>query len=209
MNSNTKAVGTTNKVNLRTMVQIGMLGAISVILMMFEIPLWFAPAFYKMDLSEIPVLIGSFAMGPVAGAAIELVKVLLHLLFKGSSTAGVGDFANFLVGCAFVVPAGWIYQRKKTKKHAIIGMVVGAVLMIVAGCFLNAFVLLPVYGKAFGMPMEALIGMGTAVNPAITNLATFAILAVAPFNLLKAIIVSIFTMLLYKYISPILKGHRI
>lgn len=89
-----------------------------------------------------------------------------------------------------------------------IGMAVGGIFMIIAGCFLNAFVLLPVYGKAFGMPMEALIGMGTAVNPAITNLAGFAILAVAPFNLLKAAAVSVITMLLYKHISPILKGTK-
>jgi riboflavin transporter FmnP len=188
------------------MVQIGMLGAISVILMSFDIPLWFAPSFYKIDLSEVPVLIGTFAMGPAAGAVIELIKVLLHMLFKGTSTAGVGDFANFLIGCAFVVPAGLIYKRKKSKKNAIIGMVVGGVFMIVAGCFLNALVLLPAYATAFGMPMDALVAMGTAVNSHITNVTTFALLAVAPFNLLKAVIVSVITLILYKYISPILKG---
>lgn len=209
MSTNTKvAERAGSRSNVRTLVQIGMLGAVSVILMMFEIPLWFAPSFYKMDLSEVPVLIGSFAMGPAAGALIELVKIVLHLLFKGTTTAGVGDFANFLIGCALIVPAGIIYGRKKSRKSAVIGMAVGGIFMIIAGCFLNAFVLLPVYGKAFGMPMEALIGMGTAVNPAITNLAGFAILAVAPFNLLKAAAVSVITMLLYKHISPILKGTK-
>lgn len=209
MSSNTDAVRNTgSRSDIRTIVQIGMLGAVSVILMMFEIPLWFAPSFYKMDLSEVPVLIGSFALGPVAGALIELVKIILHLVFKGTTTAGVGDFANFLIGCAFVVPAGIIYRRKKSRKSALIGMTVGGIFMIAVGCVLNAFVLLPVYGKAFGLPMEALIGMGTAVNPAITNLATFAVLAVAPFNLLKAVLVSVITLLLYKYISPILKGNR-
>ena len=209
MSTNTKvAERAGSRSSVRTLVQIGMLGAVSVILMMFEIPLWFAPSFYKMDLSEVPVLIGSFAMGPAAGALIELVKIVLHLLFKGTTTAGVGDFANFLIGCALFVPAGIIYGRKKSRKSAVIGMAVGGIFMIIAGCFLNAFVLLPVYGKAFGMPMEALIGMGTAVNPAITNLAGFAILAVAPFNLLKAAAVSVITMLLYKHISPILKGTK-
>lgn len=209
MSTNTKvAQRAGSRSSVRTLVQIGMLGAVSVILMMFEIPLWFAPSFYKMDLSEVPVLIGSFAMGPAAGALIELVKIVLHLLFKGTTTAGVGDFANFLIGCALIVPAGIIYGRKKSRKSAVIGMAVGGIFMIIAGCFLNAFVLLPVYGKAFGMPMEALIGMGTAVNPAITNLAGFAILAVAPFNLLKAAAVSVITMLLYKHISPILKGTK-
>ena len=101
MSTNTKvAERAGSRSSVRTLVQIGMLGAVSVILMMFEIPLWFAPSFYKMDLSEVPVLIGSFAMGPAAGALIELVKIVLHLLFKGTTTAGVGDFANFLIGCA-------------------------------------------------------------------------------------------------------------
>lgn len=210
MSSNTGVIKTTARprVNLKTMVQVGMLGAVSVVLMMFEVPLWFAPPFYKMDLSEVPVLIGTFALGPLAGAAIELIKVTLHLLFKGTTTAGVGDFANFLIGCTFIVPAGIIYRHRKTKKNAVIGMVVGTVSMTVAGCLINAFVLLPTYSAAMGLPMEQLVAMGTAVNPAITNLATFAILAVAPFNILKGILVSVITLLLYKHISPILKEHR-
>ena len=198
--SGTNAVKTTaERSNLRNLVQIGMLGAVSVVLMMFEIPLFFAPSFYKIDLSEIPVLIGTFAMGPVAGMFIELIKVVLHMLFKGSSTAGVGDFANFLIGCAMIVPAGLIYQKKKSKKSAVIGMI---------GCFLNAFVLLPAYGKAFGMPVDALVAMGTAVNPAINSLLTFVVLAVAPFNILKGLIVGVITFLLYKHVSPILHGTQ-
>ena len=125
--SGTNAVKTTaERSNLRNLVQIGMLGAVSVVLMMFEIPLFFAPSFYKIDLSEIPVLIGTFAMGPVAGMFIELIKVVLHMLFKGSSTAGVGDFANFLIGCAMIVPAGLIYQKKcsdrNDRRYAVYGI---------------------------------------------------------------------------------------
>ena len=203
--SGTNAVKTTaERSNLRNLVQIGMLGAVSVVLMMFEIPLFFAPSFYKIDLSEIPVLIGTFAMGPVAGMFIELIKVVLHMLFKGSSTAGVGDFANFLIGCAMIVPAGLIYQKKKSKKSAVIGMIAGTLFMAFIGCFLNAFVLLPAYGKAFGMPVDALVAMGTAVNPAINSLLTFVVLAVAPFNILKGLIVGVITFLLYKHVSPIL-----
>ena len=210
MSTNTNvAGGAASRVSLKSMVQIGMLGAVSVVLMMFEIPLWFAPPFYKIDLSEIPVLIGAFALGPVAGVLIELIKVILHIVFKGSATAGVGDFANFLIGCSFIVPAGVLYRRKKSKKAAVLGLAVGTVFMVALGCIINAFVLLPVYAKAFGMPMEALIGMGTAVNPGINSLTTFALFAVAPFNLLKAVIVSVITVLLYKYISPILKGNRL
>lgn len=209
MSSNTNVVKrATSKVELKTMVQIGMLGAVSVVLMMFEIPLWFAPSFYKLDFSEVPVLIGTFAMGPLAGAAIEFIKILLHLLFKGTTTAGVGDFANFLIGCALVVPAGILYQRKKTRKNAVLGLILGTAIMVVIGSALNALVLLPTYAKAFGMPMDALVGMGSAINPAITNVTTFAMFAVAPFNLLKGVTVSVITMILYKYVSPLLKSNH-
>lgn len=193
--------------NIRTLVQIGMLSAVAVVLMAFEIPLWFAPPFYKIDLSELPVLIGTFAMGPVAGCVIELVKVLLHMLISGTTTAGVGDFANFLIGCAFLVPAGVIYKKRKTKKRAVIGMTVGTVFMAAAGCVLNAFVLLPAYGAAFGMSVDKLIAMGTAVNGLVTNLFTFVVFAVAPFNLLKGIVVSVLTLVIYKFISPLLHGN--
>ncbi len=203
MSDNTARVTQTTKV--RKMVQIGMLSAVAVILMLFEIPLWFAPSFYKIDLSEVPVLIGAFAMGPLAGAAIELIKVLLNLLINGTTTAGVGEFANFLIGCSFVVPAGLIYSKAKTKKNAIIGMAVGAIFMAVVGCILNAFVLLPAYAAAFGMPISAFVEMGSAVNGFVTSLPTFVIFAVGPFNLLKACVVSVIVALIYKRISPILK----
>ncbi|MCI7813758.1 MAG: ECF transporter S component [Lachnospiraceae bacterium] len=191
--------------NTRTIVQVGMLGAVAMVLMFFEVPLWFAPPFYKMDLSELPVLIGCFAMGPAAGVMIELVKILLHLVVQGTTTAGVGDLANFLIGCSFVVPAGMIYKKIRTKKGAVIGMIVGTVTMTVLGCVLNAFVLLPFYATAFEMPMDVLIQMGTAVNAWIQDVFSFVILAVAPFNILKGMIVSALTFLLYKHIRPILR----
>ncbi len=196
------------KTNVRKMVMIAMLGAVSMILMWFEIPLWFAPPFYKIDLSEVPVMIGTFALGPVSGILIELIKVILKVITKGTTTAFVGDAANFLIGCALIVPAGIIYSRCKSKKNAMLGMIVGTAVMTVAGCLINAYVMLPVYGKAFGMPMDALVAMGSAVNPAIKGLGTFVILAVAPFNLLKGVLVSVATLLLYKHVSPVLKNNR-
>ncbi len=193
---------------VRELAFIGMFGAIAAVLMFFEFPLPFAPGFYKLDFSEVPVLIGSFALGPIAGVFIELIKILIHFVIKGTSTAGVGELANFLIGIAFVLPAGIIYSLGKTRKRAIIGMIVGTLTMVAAGCFINAFVLLPTYAKAFEMPMDALIAMGTAVNPHVNSLLTFALLCVAPFNLLKGIVVSIVTMLLYKRISSLIKGVR-
>ncbi len=199
------AVKQGTRTSVRTIVQVGMLGALATILMMFDFPLPFAPSFYKIDLSEVPVLIGCFALGPVAGAAVELVKILVNLVLTGSGTGGVGEIANFIIGCAFCVPAGIIYRRNRTRKNALIGMITGVVVMTVLGCFVNAYVLLPVYSKAFGMPIDALVGMGTAVNSHITSLTTFVLLAVAPFNLLKGVVVSLIVFLIYKKISPVFK----
>ena len=200
--------GRKEKINARTIAQIGMLGAVALVLMLFEIPLPFAPSFYKIDFSEVPVLIGSFAMGPVAGVLIELVKILLKLLTIGSTTAGVGDVANFLIGISFCLPAAFIYRKMHSKKGAIIGMAAGTIFMTLVGCFLNAYVLLPTYAKAFQMPIDALVAMGTAVNGHITSLFTFVAFAVAPFNLLKGVLVSLVVALIYKKISPILKQSR-
>ena len=189
----------------RTITQVAMLGAIAGILMNLEFPIPFlAPTFYQLDFSEIPVLIGSFAMGPVAGVLIELVKILVHLVSKGSMTAGVGDVANFIFGCTFAVPAGLIYRYKsiKSRKHAVIGMAVGAVV----ACFINALVLLPAYGKAFGMPIEAFIEMGSAVNSSVNNLLTFAAIIIFPFNIFKYALTSLVVFFIYKRIRVVLKG---
>ena len=188
----------------RGIAQIGVLSAIAAILMVVEIPLWFAPSFYKIDLSELPVLIGGFAMGPVAGIIIEFIKVLLYLVIHGSSTGGVGDLANFILGCSFVVPAVLIYKKQKSKKGAIIGMSIGTLSLIIFGSILNAFFLLPFYANVFHMPMDSLVAMGTSINPAIHDMTTFIMLAVAPFNLLKGLLVSVITILIYKKVSPIL-----
>lgn len=197
-----------SSLSVKMIVQIGMLAAIAVILMLFEIPLPFAPNFYEIDFSEVPVLVGAFTMGPAAGAAIELVKILLNFLINGTKTAGVGEIANFLIGCGLCLPAAFIYRKLHTRKGAIIGMLTGTAIMTFVGCFLNAFVLLPAYAKAFEMPIEALVGMGTAVNGNITNLFTLVVFAVAPFNLLKGLLVSLIVFLIYKKISPVLKMGR-
>ncbi len=176
------------------------------VLMFVEIPLFFAPAFYKIDLSEIPVLICTFYLGPVAGVAAELVKIMVKLLLKGTSTAFVGDFANFAVGCSFVLPASIVYHAKPGRRSALVGMLVGTLVMTVFGSAFNAIYLLPKFAALYGMPMEAIIGMGTKINPSITSVSTLVLFAVVPFNLLKGVVDSALTFLLYKRISPIL--HR-
>ena len=206
MSTNTETISKPQtKFSVGVMAKVGMLSAIAVILMLFEIPLPFAPAFYEIDFSEVPVLVGCFAMGPIAGVLIELIKIIMNFIINGTITAGVGEVANFLIGCALVVPAGIIYKKHRSRKSAIIGMVTGTVIMTVVGCFLNAFILLPAYAKAFQMPIEALVEMGTAVNGSINSLLTFVMFAVAPFNLLKGVLVSLIVLLIYKKISPVFR----
>ena len=183
-----------------------MFACLAGVLMLLEIPLFFAPPFYKIDLSEIPVLICTFYLGPVAGVATELVKILVKLVLKGTSTAFVGDFANFAVGCSFVLPASLVYHAKPGRKSALVGLIVGTLCMTVFGSAFNAIYLLPKFAALYGMPMEAIIGMGTKVNSAITSVTTLVLFAVVPFNLLKGVVVSALTFILYKRISPLL--HR-
>lgn len=189
----------------KTITKIAILAAIATILMLFELPLPFiAPNFYKLDLSELPVLIGGFAMGPIAGVAIEFVKILLNFIINGTQTAGIGELSNFLIGCSFVIPAALIYKHKKNLKSAFIGLGVGVLSMMIIGSALNYFIILPFYVNAGMMPMEAIINLGNKINKNITNLASFTLIAVAPFNLVKGIIISIPTLLLYKKISRVL-----
>ena len=190
--------------NTKTMVKIAMLGALAAVLMFFEFPLPITPEFYKLDFSELPVIVGAFALGPIPGVLIELIKILVKFVIKGTSTGGVGELANFIVGCAFCLPAAIMYQKDHTRKGAIKGLVAGTVVMIAVGCVINAYVLLPVYAKVFGMPMEAIISIGQKVNPRITSLSTFVMFGVAPFNLIKGILISVITLLIYKRLSPIL-----
>lgn len=189
----------------RNVVFMGMFSALAAVLMLFEFPLPFiAPSFYGLDLAEVPVLVGSFALGPVAGVIMEAVKILIKLILKPTSTGFVGEFANFAIGCSLVVPAGLVYRFKKTKNGAVLGMITGTVFMAVAGVVINALVMLPFYSNF--MPLENIIAAGAAINPAVSNVWTFALICVGPFNVIKGVIVSLITVLVYKRISVIIHG---
>ncbi len=191
----------------KNLVLMAIFSALAAVLMLLEFPLPFiAPSFYEIDLSEIPVLIGSFIMGPVAGVIIEAVKILPTLLIRGTDTAYVGELANFIIGCCFIVPAGVIYKKNKTKKSALIGIATGTMLMAVAGVVINYAILIPFYVKAFGMPLDLILDMGAKINPLISNKWTFVLICVAPFNIVKGIIDSLITALVYKRISTFIKG---
>ncbi len=190
--------------SVRTLTKIAVLSAVAFVLMYFDFPLPFIPSFYKLDFSETAVMAGGFAMGPGAAVAIEALKILLKILFKGSDTAYVGELANFLIGCAFVLPASFMYRKEKTRQRALMGLVAGTLCMTAVGVIINYAVLLPAYSFFYQLPMEVLIGMGTALIPFISDKLTFVLLATTPFNIIKGILVSIVTILLYKRISPLL-----
>ncbi len=189
--------------NTRKLVVTAMLSAIAAVLMIIEFPLPFiAPPFYKLDFSELPVLIGAFSLGPVAGVTIEAIKVLVNFLLNGSTTGGVGEIANFVIGCSFVLPASLIYRYKKTKANAILSMIIGTVCMAVLGVFINAYVMIPVYSNF--MPIEQIIQMGKDIVPYIKDTLTFCIFCVAPFNLIKGVLISTITAFIYKPLSRVI-----
>ena len=183
----------------------GLLAAMAVILYYIEIPV---VAFYKLDLSTMPAILAGFAMGPVQGAAVVIVKNLVHML--GTSTACVGEMADILMSCAFVIPASLLYRRNKTRKGALRAMLVGGAAMTVAGVLVNYFILIPAYQVLMNLPLEVIIGMGQKVLGFVDSTLKLVIFITAPFNLLKAAVLSGTTYLLYKRVSPLLhqRGGR-
>lgn len=195
-----------NKWTVSTMAKISALTAIAAVLMMLDFPVPFFPDFLKMDASDLPALLAAFSMGPVAGVVVELLKNILHGIFKGfGGTAGIGNLANFIVGVAWVVPAAWYYQRHKTHKGAIIGMVIGTISMVAVGAVGNWLIFLPLYAK-FLFPLDAIISMSHEAIPGITDMKTLIVFAFVPFNLLKSIVISLIAAFVYKPLSPLL--HR-
>ena len=186
---------------------IGMCSAIAIVLYMLDFPVPFlAPPFYKLDFSEIPVLLCGFFLGPSAGVICLALKVLIKLLLTSTTTAFVGDFANFIVGCTLVLPATVIYHLHKSKKSALAGLAIGTACMAVFGSAFNAIYLIPEFSRLFGLPLEAIIGMGAAIHASIDSVNKLALLCVAPLNLFKGAVVSVLTMLLYKQVARPLFG---
>lgn len=172
----------------------------------FSIP-FLAPDFYKLDFSELPVMLCGFYLGPAAAVYCEAVKILLKLLIKGTSTVFVGDFANFCIGCSLVLPAVIIYHTKKNRKTALLGLGIGTLVLTVFGSAFNGIYLLPKFAQMFyKSSMDTIVFKGSEINPWISNVTTFVILAVAPLNLIKGISVSALTLLLYKKVARPLFG---
>lgn len=195
----------TSRLSIKTIAKIAVLAAIAVVVMLWSFPILFlAPNFYKFDFSEVIVLLGGFALGPLAACCIEALKILLNLLLNGTSTAYVGEFANLVMGIALVVPAAFIYSREKTFKGALKGMVAGTLCLVIVGDLINYFVMLPLYVDLFHFPLEAIVSAGNKIFPAVTSKATFVLLCVSLFNLFKGVISCLVATAVYKKVSPIL-----
>lgn len=188
--------------SVQKMVTIGVLTALASVLFLIEIPVI---AFYKLDLSNLPVMLGAFSMGPVAGLVILLLKDLIGMLH--STSMYVGELADFLMSAFYILPAAVIYQRKKNRERALVGMCIGTAAMIAAGVLVNKWIMLPFYGSAYGMPMEAIVGMASASVPFVNTEWKLLLYVTAPFNLLKGIVISLLTFILYKHLSPFLHGR--
>ncbi len=192
--------------NTKVLVLTAMLGAISAVLMLFEFNVPLVLPFIKMDFSELPIILGGFILGPSAGAGVILIKILLNFVFNGSTTAGVGEVANFVLSLCYMLPSVLIYRKKKTKKWAAISMTIGTVVASVASVFMNTFVMFPVYGKAFNLPMDAIVEICASVNPAVDSVLTMMLFSVFPFNLFKYGVVSVLTFLVYKRLAGFIRN---
>ena len=182
-----------------------MLSAVAFILMFIEFPIpALIPSFVKMDISDLPELLAAFSLGPVYGVAVTFLKNLLHIVFKGTSSAYVGELCNFLLGAVFSLVAGFIYQRKKSRKSALIGAIIGAALMAIVSVPLNYFVVYPAYVVCYGMPLEAIIGMYQAILPSADSLIKCLTIFNMPFTFCKGMLDVLLCFLIYKPLSPLL-----
>lgn len=184
-----------------------LMGALAFLLFFFNFPIPVLSPFAELDLSAVPELIGGFMLGPVGGVEIITVKLLLKLLFQGSSSMLTGEVQNFLLECAFVLPASIYYGKNKTKKGAVIGLVIGGVVTIIASIFTNVYLIFPAYIKLYNMNWDMILETFSKVNPMIKNIPTMVAFSVVPFNLVSRVITSLVTLILYKKISSFIKGR--
>lgn len=187
----------------KTVAKVGVLSAIAYILMFISLPLPIFPSFLKIDVSDIPAIFGGMSLGPMAGLAIVIVKNFLQGI-TASTTGGVGEFANVVIGGSYVLIICLFYRKLKSTKGVLLGGLVGIVAMTIMGCVMNYYVMMPLYATVYGMPLEQIVQMGTVINPKVTDLMTFVIWMIAPFNIIKAGIMTIVTLPLFKKMEKIL-----
>ena len=202
--SNASAISTT-----RNLTVAAMLSAVAFILMFIEFPIpALIPAFVKLDISDLPELLAAFSLGPIYGVIVTLLKNVLFSVLHGTSSAYVGELFNFIMGSVFSFTAGFIYQRKKSRKSALTGALVGALLMAVLSVPLNYFVVYPAYVVCYHLPLETIIGMYQAILPSADSLIKCLVIFNLPFTLVKGLLDAVLCLLIYKPLSPILHGRK-
>ena len=190
--------------SLDMITKVGVLSALSYGLMFIQVPISIAPPFMKLDLADVPSLIGGFALGPWYGVMIQFIKNLLNL--SKTMTGGVGELSNFIVGSTFVLVSSLIYRNNKTKKNSILSLILGVLAMSAVATISNAFVVFPLYGKAMNMDLSAFAAQA-GKNSLVKNYFTLMIFSIAPFNIIKGAVASVVTELVYKRVSPSLKRY--
>lgn len=207
--TSTAAVRRKPRITTRSLVVTAMLSAVAFVLMFIEFPIpMLIPSFVKMDISDLPALLGSFALGPVYGIVIEFLKNLLHIIFKGTSSAYIGELFNFLCGSFLCVAAGLIYYLKRNRKGAVLGCLIGCAIMAILSVPLNYFLVYPAYVVCYGMPMEAIIGMYQAILPSADSLIKCLVIFNLPFTFCKGLLDAVLCFLIYKPLSPLLHGRK-
>ncbi|ABP67371.1 hypothetical protein Csac_1786 [Caldicellulosiruptor saccharolyticus DSM 8903] len=192
-----------NQAGIKNLVKISIFGALAFVVMLIEFPLGIFPDFLKLDFSDSIALILSFALGPLSGVAVEFLKNVLHLFV--TKTAGIGELANFMIGGCLVFVAGYIYNKNRTKKGAILALALSTLVFSIWAGILNYFVLLPLYEKALKFPITEIVKLAAKFNSLITDKFTLVLFSIIPFNLIKGAIISIVTFVLYKRLSKIVK----
>lgn len=187
----------------KTIAKVGILSAIAYVLMFISVPLPIFPSFLKIDLSDIPAIFGGMSLGPIAGIAIVIIKNFLQGI-TASTTGGVGEFANVIIGGSYVLIICLFYRKWKNIKSVVAGGLVGIVAMTIMGCIMNYYIMMPLYATVYGMPLDAIIQMGTVINSKVTDLYTFVIWMIAPFNIIKATLMTVVTLPLFKKMEKIL-----
>lgn len=203
-----KAVQTSADIHMKvkTIAFVGLMGAVSTVLMLFRFPIPFMPPFMSFDLSGLMEMMGGFMFGPFAAVCIIIVKILLQLVIQGSLSLGTGEVQNFILSSSYVLPALFIYHRNKTKKTAAAGMAVSTVFVSAVAVLTNLYLIIPFYANLSGMTVDDIVGMCTAVNPAMKDIATMALFGILPFNLIKYGVTSVVTFIVYKRLSKLIKG---
>lgn len=195
-----------SRMKVKKIAFIGLMGAVSAVLMLLRFPIPFMPPFLSFDLSGVMEMMGGLMFGPLEALCIIVVKILLQLVMQGSMSLGTGELQNFILSSAYVLPAVLIYYRKKTKKSAIVGMAVSSIIVAVVAVITNLYLIIPFYVKLFGMSMDDIISMCSVVNPAMKDTMSLVIFGLVPFNLIKYGATSVVTFIIYKRLSGVIRG---